>query len=409
WNNISWASNAIGELPDNKEIETKFVNGNADMSGNVLLMHMNELSGTIVDSSGTGNNGTASGVTYGVVGKIGSALSFDGVNDYVSMGVNALAPDLAGCSGVTISAWINPSSLDNGSTNRDNIADILINSSGTTHSSAAYLTLRYGGNIWFGGRSQPGETFQSVETIQTVNVGAWQHVVGVLDFPNDKIYIYYNGVKVGQGNVSFGQDNLVVGTPTSNDVIGANPTLNTHFFAGKIDEFAVWNRSLSEDEIVDVYKRGALSLDVSVRSCDDGSCDGEGWIDIDDISPQNLHIFNDRYFQYRFDFKTDDLSFSPELYNVTVCYENIPESDYNFTYLINETETKTYGYLKCIKTNISFNNTIYALMLKPTFSSGSYISRIFDTELFSSWNNISWASNAIGELPDNKEIETKFV
>src|SRR3989344_3868208 len=59
WNNISWVSNAIGELPSNQLVESSFGNGNANMTGNVLLMHMNEASGTIVDSSGQGNNGTS--------------------------------------------------------------------------------------------------------------------------------------------------------------------------------------------------------------------------------------------------------------------------------------------------------------------------------------------------------------
>jgi len=284
-------------------------------------MHMNEDSGTIVDYSGMGNDGTVSGVVYGVDGKLNTALDFDGTSDYVSMGLDALAPDLEGCLGVTLSTWIKPDSLeDGGPTSRNNIADIQMDYSESMDKSIIYLALRYGGNIWCGGRSHPDDSFQSVETTDTVVVGEWQHVVGVLDFANDKIYVYYNGEKVDEGDVIFGYDFLESGTPAEVDVIGSNSHLATYFFDGVIDEFAVWNRSLSEEEIIDVYKRGALNLDVSVRSCDDGGCGGDSWVDIDDVSPQDLSIFDNQYFQYRFDFETDDQLYSPELYNVTINY-----------------------------------------------------------------------------------------
>ena len=48
-------------------------------------------------------------------------------------------------------------------------------------------------------------------------------------------------------------------------------------FNGTIDEFAIWNRSLSDSEIEDIYLRGAVALNLSVRSCDDDACDTETW------------------------------------------------------------------------------------------------------------------------------------
>ena len=85
---------------------------------------------------------------------------------------------------------------------------------------------------------------------------------------------------------------------------------------GLIDELAFFSRSLSVDEIDDVYKRGLIQLNVSVSSCDDPSCIGESWIDIDDMSPRNLSVPDNQYFQYNFVFETENLSYSPELYNV---------------------------------------------------------------------------------------------
>jgi hypothetical protein len=331
WNNISWASNAISELPNNKVQETKFVNGNANMAGNILLLHMNEQSGAIVDYSGSGNNGTASGITYGTEGKMGTGLGFNGASSYINLGVNSIAPDLGSATGITLSAWIKPNSLqDSGDLSRNNIADLITsnNETKTEYNSTIYVTLRNGGKIWCGGRSLPTEGFQSIETAKTVTLGSWQHVVCVLDFTNKKVYVYYNGVKIGESTASFGSNTFVSGNPSGSgrDAIGAAPALNGYFFNGTMDEFALWNRTLSDTEIANVYKRGAIYLNLKLRSCDDGSCSGESYTDVSGASPQNLALANNQYFQYKFDFKTDNPTYSLELYNVSVNYE-IPVID----------------------------------------------------------------------------------
>ena len=60
------------------------------------------------DSSGSANTGTLSGPTW-VAGKNGNALSFDGVNDWVTMADSA-SLDLS--SGMTLEAWVKPQGGD---------------------------------------------------------------------------------------------------------------------------------------------------------------------------------------------------------------------------------------------------------------------------------------------------------
>ena len=68
-----------------------------------------EASGTAVqDASTAANNGTVSGATRTASGRHGAALSFDGVNDWVTIN-DANSLDLTGA--MTLEAWVNPVAL----------------------------------------------------------------------------------------------------------------------------------------------------------------------------------------------------------------------------------------------------------------------------------------------------------
>ena len=106
WNSISWDSSELGELPNNAQ--------GSLMNENVLLMHLNEGSGTISDMSGEGNDATYTGTLYSQVGKLNTALGFDGSGDYVNI------PDNDGLSfgdssndrAYSISAWFKADNFD---------------------------------------------------------------------------------------------------------------------------------------------------------------------------------------------------------------------------------------------------------------------------------------------------------
>ena len=60
---------------------------------------------TAQDTSGRGNAGTISGATRSAAGRYGGALSFDGVNDWVTV-ADAASLDLT--TGMTVEAWVRP-------------------------------------------------------------------------------------------------------------------------------------------------------------------------------------------------------------------------------------------------------------------------------------------------------------
>jgi len=72
-------------------------------SGEVLILHFDEGSGTIAkDESGRGNDGTIHGATW-TTGISGKALQFDGVDDYVDCG-NDASLNIIG--DMSIEAWV---------------------------------------------------------------------------------------------------------------------------------------------------------------------------------------------------------------------------------------------------------------------------------------------------------------
>ena len=143
---------------------------------------------------------------------------------------------------------------------------------------------------------------------------------------------YLNGVTDGSscaqtGGVTYNTKPVVIGRES--EAAGAD-----YDFEGVIDELAIWNRSLSADEILDIYNAGKLELNLSVHSCDDATCDGEEniWDETCTNSPCIISdtVSNAQYFQYKANFNTEDVSYSPELYNVSI-YNLDNVIDYNIT------------------------------------------------------------------------------
>src|SRR5213078_3322484 len=83
-------------------------------TGLVAAYGFNEGTGTTAgDASGNGNTGTLSNATWSTSGKYGGALSFNGINAWVTV-ADAASLDLTGA--LTLEAWVNPVALVTGRT-----------------------------------------------------------------------------------------------------------------------------------------------------------------------------------------------------------------------------------------------------------------------------------------------------
>lgn len=83
----------------------------------------------------------------------------------------------------------------------------------------------------------------------------------------------------------------------------------------------MYDRALSDSEILDIYKQGVLNINVEVRSCDDPYCNGESFSgSFSDTTNNVLSTTDNRYFQYKVNFDSEDVTYTPFLEDTTGGY-----------------------------------------------------------------------------------------
>jgi hypothetical protein len=294
WNNISYFTDLCYEceLPNNGQIESGNFVRPANMTNNILLLHMNEQSGNIIDSSGNSNNGSPiffEGNEYNASGKFGASLDFEitggvGPAEYINFSTPAQLNQLE--NQLTLEAWVKPESFPSDPTIIDKGTSLMsfYISSGATNALKFILDTSVG-----------SPTTYSAST--DMDVDQWYHLVAT--YNGSQIRLYLNGVLDNTpasrtGTVSTNNLDLIVGSGWS----GSNPL--GFPFDGLIDEVAIYNRSLSAQEIEEHYTRGVSRLNISVRSCDDALCLGDNYTFLNNnTSGQTMALASNRYFQYR--------------------------------------------------------------------------------------------------------------
>jgi parallel beta-helix repeat protein len=194
------------------------------------LWHFDEGSGTTAaDSSSNENNGTlANSPVWNSSSKLGSyALDFDGVDDYASV------PDSATLdidSSYSYELWFKSNSTSN----------LVAMEKGTNE---LFVLQPAGGGILYYGH---GSAFSSDTPIYD---GQFHHLAIVYNLSSTTLQLYVDGELF---NSTFG-----VSAPVPNDdplYIGSRGG-SEYFWPGTLDEFAIYNRSLSAEEIKQHYQR----------------------------------------------------------------------------------------------------------------------------------------------------------
>jgi len=192
--------------------------------------------GSALDSSGNGFNGALTNGPVWTAGRSGSALVFDGVNDYVDLG-NPPALQITGA--MTLSAWVNPkSTLYNGR--------IISKGSGPGLRGWSLNVENY--NVFeFSVAANTNDAATWVDSTTQVPLNTWTHVVGVFQ-PGAALRIYINGVLSGSKTTAVP---ITQFNPPVNVRIGGRN--DGYSFDGIIDEVRVYDRALTAVEIQQLY------------------------------------------------------------------------------------------------------------------------------------------------------------
>ncbi len=207
----------------------------------------------VFDKSGNGNNGTIIGATR-APGKIGQGMSFDGVNDYLSipnfgaMGTNDFSVSFwTKTPAVTPNSWydtfISPGKGNNTPKWENNWAIV---KEGDAASESVQNIIEFAV-----GKGTGADYFRAVSTIKITDTN-WHHIVGTANRHGSAI-VYIDGVNRGSTDIS----SVIADLTAPNGTAIGNNNGGGFYLTGYMDDVRIYNRVLTADEIAALYNLGA--------------------------------------------------------------------------------------------------------------------------------------------------------
>lgn len=316
------------EFPNNGQSETGYLSGNANMSGNTGLWHLNEQPGAtaFADSSGSGNMGTCTGTGCPTMN---STAAFNNAAWFTkSLQKSILVPNSTslntGSGDFTISMFLNLPSLPFGNYN------ILSKGGGIFNSGGVGWQFRINGTTGLEFCVAGGSGACQRLGYNLVNaLNKWTLITVVVSRTTHIASLYVNGQPATTSAAPNFTDiyNLQIGNGYDS------------YFTGGLDEISFWNRTLSQQEILDLYRRSQYNVRLQVRSCSDATCsvnptfvgpDGTSGSYFSDANNQSVTtptqiplvgVASNEYIQYKAFLDTNNTGLTPGLASVSLGYD----------------------------------------------------------------------------------------
>jgi N-acetylneuraminic acid mutarotase len=219
---------------------------NSEMDGLVGWWKFDETNGTIAyDSSGNGNDGNLTNGPTWVSGKIGGALSFDGIDEYVDLGSSAI---LNPSEAIAITCWFLPNEISDYAYGIPIVTRYI---AGTDFSRKSYF-LKYsslGKPEYYLYNGSSKVAFISSSLVLTKN----QFYFIAVTYSNTGGDMYINDAKVAE--LELGDLTSVMQSSVSTRIGGWGHN-DWPEFNGLIDDVRIYDRALSAAEVQALYNLG---------------------------------------------------------------------------------------------------------------------------------------------------------
>ena len=211
------------------------------------------------DTSGNNNTGTLTQGPLWSSGKIGSAVSFDGINDYITVTDNSTIN--FGSGALTISGWFKTSSSSN---------EYILEKDINACTNASWLVgVTTAGGCAAGkldaliGTTSTSCAQEDMCSATTVNDGIWHHFALVRN-PSATNYLYIDGKldaqKTDQGGSTTNTQPITIGA--ANNDSGSYSS----FFNGLIDEIRLYNYARTPKQIIEDMNAGHPTVGTPIGS-----------------------------------------------------------------------------------------------------------------------------------------------
>jgi hypothetical protein len=322
-------------LPDNEASDSGYAEAGLRMANNILLLHYEGAGDTadgdaVPDASGRLHHGDivhAGQLARYRPGLFGNALDKDR-DSWVRLDGNYFD---YGTGGFTYATWVKLFDCTKSRSHRE-----VIGGAGAGDTPHMWIGAqcpdacpgRDGVFMNWLDNTRMGGTVSSCSGV-VLDDGNWHLIVGTKaghTSPAAKLGVYVDGklatsttYDYGGGTFSYDAGEIRIGSFNLSD-----PQYNAPMI---VDETAIWKRTLDDQEIQDLFRRGAVRIELQFRACDDSACDTEPFIGPDgttatyfvsdgehDIAALGL---TGRFAQYRARFSTAMPAVSPQLLAVT--------------------------------------------------------------------------------------------
>lgn len=230
-------------------------------SSPVMRLEMNITDGDVVaDESGNGNEGDVTDVIQ-TEGLFGKALDFNGATSALDCGAGSTIGDIWSGGG-TMSVWIYPRSDGEGS-----LARIVDKTAGWF----AILEQESNGFCNFSFVAQwSGDDLSARTDTRGIALNAWNHVVVTYDsdtFSNRET-VYINGSAVSMTASVIPTMGNSYASDTANSLFLGNNSAGSRAFDGLIENFQLFNTTLSAGQVAGLYSKALARTDLSRAQID---------------------------------------------------------------------------------------------------------------------------------------------